>query len=400
VLVAAIFIALSILGGLFWANLWVNRQRPGGTDFAVYWASARTLLEFDATPYGELASVNAQLALGRGAQDPSKSGFRLDLPLYSEMAVFPLAALSDFAVARAVWMLLMEVALLATAVLCLRLLDGGARLLRIALPVFGVLWVQAVWPLTEGNAVILAALLLAAGLVALRGGRDEAAGVLFGLASFKFLTLGPFLIFVILWSLSRRRWRMAFAYLMSLGILVFISYFFYPSWFVPYLGALIVNLRGADMLSTAQIISASFPATGVRFSYLLSGVAAAVLLWEWWLARRGDHRHMIWVGCLTLALTPLLGLPTNPENYAVLILPVALLALLIEERWGFGGRWVVLGLLIVLFLGLWAIYLAASNPSIALFFPAPIFLILGLYWVRWWAIHPPRTWADTIRDQP
>jgi hypothetical protein len=193
---------------------------------------------------------------------------------------------------------------------------------------------------------------------------------------------------------------MPFAYLMSLGILIVVSYFFYPNWFVPYLGALIVNLRGADMLSTGQIVSAAFPATGVRFSYLLTGMAAAVLLWEWWLARRGDYRHVIWAGCLTLALTPLLGLPTNPENYAVLILPVALLALLIEERWGFGGRWVVLGLLIVLFVGLWAIYLAASNPSIALFFPAPIFLILGLYWVRWWAIRPPRTWADTIRDQP
>jgi Na+-translocating ferredoxin:NAD+ oxidoreductase RnfD subunit len=131
------------------------------------------------------------------------------------------------------------------------------------------------------------------------------------LGTFK-LTLGLFLVFVFLWSISRRRWRMPFAYLMSLGILIALSYFFYPNWFPPYLGALIVNLRGADMLSTGEIISGSFPAIGVRFSYLLSGAAAAVLLWEWWAARLGDYRRMLWVGCLTLALTPLLGLPTNP----------------------------------------------------------------------------------------
>ena len=397
-LTASIFIAVSILGGLFWVNLWLNRQRPGGTDFAVYWASARTLLEFNATPYGELASLNAEQALGRTAQDPSAPGFRLDLPLYTEMAVFPVAALSDFAVARAAWMLLMEVALFATALLCPGLMGGRARLLMFLLPIFGVFWVQAVWPLTEGNAVILAALFLAGGLVALHGGRDEAAGVFFALATFKFLTLGPFLIFVILWSLSLRRWRMPFAYLMSLGILVILSYFFYPNWFLPYLGAMIINLRGPEMLSTGEIISASFPAIGVRFSYLLTGVAAAALLWEWWAARQGDYRHMLWVGCLTLALTPLLGFPTNPENYAVFVLPVAVLTLLIEERWGARGRWAVLGLLAVLFVGLWLIYLVASDPSLALFFPTPIFLVLGLYWVRWWAIRPPRTWVDTIGD--
>jgi hypothetical protein len=82
-------------------------------------------LEFVSTPYGELDSANAQLVLGRTPPDPSVPGPRLDLPLYSEITVFPLAGLSDFAVARAVWMLVLELALLATGVLCLRLLEGS-----------------------------------------------------------------------------------------------------------------------------------------------------------------------------------------------------------------------------------------------------------------------------------
>jgi hypothetical protein len=395
---AGIFISLSILGGLFWANLWFTSHRPGGQDFAVYWASARTLLEFDATPYGELASVSAQQAAGGTAQDASIPGFRLDLPLYSELTVFPFAAISFFPVARAAWMLLLEASLLATAFISLRWLDSASRLSLYLLPVFGVFWVQAVWPLVEGNAIILAALFIAAGFAALRNGRDEAAGVFLALGTFKFLTLGVLLIFVILWSLSRRRWRVPFAYLMSLGMLVIVSYFFYPNWFVPYLRAVLIDLRSVEMLSTGEIIATSFPALGIRFSYLLTGLVALVLIWECWLARGRDFRHMLWAACLALTLTPLLGLPTNPENYAALSLPVALVVLLVEERWGSGGRWIVIGLLALLLAGLWAIFLASSNPWRAMFFPAPILLTIALYWVRWWAIRPPRTWVDTIRS--
>jgi len=395
--VAGIFIVVSILGGLFWANLWFTRHRPGGQAFAVYWASARTLLEFDATPYGELASTSAQQALGGTAQNASRPGFRLDLPLYAELTVFPFAAILDFSTARAAWMLLLEASLVVTAFISLRWFDKAPRLSPYLLPVFAVLWVQAVWPLAGGNAIILAVCFTAAGLAALHEERDEAAGVLFALGTFKFLTLGVFLLFVMLWSLSRRRWRISFAYMMSIGVLVVLSYFFYPSWFVPYLQAIIINLRNAQLLSTGEIASTAFPAIGVRFSYILSGLTALVLLWECWLARGRDFRHMLWVACLSVTLTPFLGLPTNPQNYAALILPTALVVLLIEERWQSEGRWIVAGLLGLLFVGLWGIFLTADDPARAMFFPAPVFLTIALYWVRWWAIRPPRTWVDTVQ---
>lgn len=393
---ATIFISIALAGGVFLANLWFVRQQPGGHDFAVYWASARTLLQFDASPYGDLASEKAQEAAGRTRTDASLPGFRLDLPLYAEIPAFPFAAITAFDLARAAWMLLLEVALLATGFLCLRLLGASPRFTFLLLPLFALFWVQAVWPLVEGNAIILASFFVAAGLVALQSGRDEAAGVLLALGTFKFLTLAIFLLFVLLWTMTRRRWRMLFGYLMSLAILVAISLFFYPSWFTPFLRATLINLRAADLISTGKLISGTFPATGVRFSHILAALAGVLLLWEWWLARGRDYRHMLWVACLTLVLNPFLGLPVNPLNYAVLILPVGLVVLLIEERWGQSGRWIAAGFLGLLFAGLWGIYLTSSVPGMALFFPAPFVLIPALYWVRWWAIRPPRTWAETI----
>jgi glycosyl transferase family 87 len=393
---ATIFIVVALSGGIFLVNLWFTRHQPGGQDFAVYWASARTMLQFDASPYGDLASENAQVALGRTETDASLPGFRLDLPLYAAIPVFPFAAITAFDLAQAAWMLLLEAALLATGFLCLRLLGPAPRLSFFLLPLFALFWVHAVWPLLAGNVIILATFFVVAGLVALHSGRDEAAGVFLALGTFKFLTLGIFLLLILLWALTRRRWRILFAYLMSLGILIAISYFFFPGWFSPFFQAILINLGDAQIVSTGQMISGTFPATGVRLSHILAGVTAFLLFWEWWLARGRDYRHMLWVACLTLTLTPSLGLPNNPENYAVLILPAGLVVSLFEERWGAGGRWIVAGFLALLFAGLWGIYSTARNSTVALFFPAPFVLTLALYWVRWWAIRPPRTWAETI----
>jgi len=31
-----------------------------------------------------------------------------------------------------------------------------------------------------------------------------------------------------------------------------------------------------------------------------------------------------------------------------------------------------------------------------MFLPLPVLVLIGLYWVRWWIIHPPRTWLDDV----
>ncbi len=58
--------------------------------------------------------------------------------------------------------------------------------------------------------------------------------------------------------------------------------------------------------------------------------------------------------------------------------------------------------LVALFVGIWAIFLktvtygAQPQQSPVMFFPLPAFLLLTLYWVRWWAIEPPAVWYDLL----
>ena len=57
---------------------------------------------------------------------------------------------------------------------------------------------------------------------------------------------------------------------------------------------------------------------------------------------------------------------------------------------------------LALFAGIWAIFLNTVHytdqpiQSPIMFFPLPAFLLLMLYWVRWWAVAPPTVWYDLL----
>jgi len=60
-------------------------------------------------------------------------------------------------------------------------------------------------------------------------------------------------------------------------------------------------------------------------------------------------------------------------------------------------------LLLIFFFGLpWMLFTRGAPPGIGLqddellFLIWPVFTVIGLYWVRWWMIRPPRTWADSF----
>ncbi|MDP3184374.1 MAG: hypothetical protein Q8M58_03780, partial [Anaerolineales bacterium] len=104
---------------------------------------------------------------------------------------------------------------------------------------------------------------------------------------------------------------------------------------------------------------------------------------------------------LTLAVTPLLGIPTHPDLYITLFLPLILFLAVIAERWFRPKRWLAGVLFVLIFAGSWALIfhlsgLASLEPLRAILVLAlPCLLLVGLYWMRWWAIRPPRTWFES-----
>jgi len=123
---------------------------------------------------------------------------------------------------------------------------------------------------------------------------------------------------------------------------------------------------------------------------------------EWWNNRHAEGRGFLWAASLTLVVSQWIGIQTDPGNFIVLFPALMLVLALLDERWKTAGWVMILVFLLLLFVGIWALFLNTveygSQPvqSPVLFIPLPAFLLLMLYWVRWWAVEPPSVWYDRI----
>ena len=396
---------LALFSGLTWANMQFAQNHPGEKDFLVPWLAARTFLQYGNNPYDDPATQRAQIVyygrLAVAGEDP----LRLNVPFPLELFYFPLALIPNYALVRGLWMALLEVALIALGFLSLRL--TGWKPIRTLLPlvvIFSVLWVFGYLPLVACQTVIFVALSLTGFQLALRDQLDELAGALLVLPLFKPDITGIFVLFFLWWVIYHRRWRILGGLVMTLTILFAMGFFLLPDWFIPFIRGVISHVNNNPGLTPGRILVSWWPVVGPRLGWALAALLLGLLVFEWRAVRKKDFRHVLWTACLTLAITPILGIPVMPQDEVVLFLPLILFLTILDERWSYPGRWGISAFALpVIFFGFWLLTkglslnstLAISNDVLVLLLP--ILLIIGLYWMRWWAIRPPRVWSDSLQ---
>jgi predicted permease len=146
-----------------------------------------------------------------------------------------------------------------------------------------------------------------------------------------------------------------------------------------------------------------WPAIGNKVAAALTIGLVIILILEWRATRHEDFRWFLWTASLTLATYSLVGIPTLAVNNIVLLIPLTYILKILSERMGGKKRWMLIVLLLgLIFVGGWAITLGMQKikdevaPNLISLFVSPLLLVAGLYWIRWWATSPPRTWMDTI----
>jgi hypothetical protein len=182
-------------------------------------------------------------------------------------------------------------------------------------------------------------------------------------------------------------------------VLLAVSFLTYANWIIPYLRAGINNLRADFWFSVFTAFARLLPAYGKYIAWGLVALLIFAIGYEWNAVRIGDLRRLYWVGCLMLAASPLIGFKTELSNLSVLVIPLALIFSVIYDRWNRIGALLTFLFLLLLFFMPWAAYLflpPGYNEIVRQlqFIFLPLLTVLGLYWVRWWALRPPRVWAD------
>lgn len=420
---------LILLGALLAGNIALARVLPGGEWFFQRWSGARAfLLEViqasggvkggrilpDATldsinnftgPYTtEIAQRTQEIVYGRPAFS-SEYTYVLNDPFFVLLLYIPLALISDFTVARGIWMVASELALVMIVILTLNLSEWQPRRwLYILLIGFGLVQYFSVNAVVTATPAIFLTLLYLCILLALRSYSDELAGILLALVAYQWEVGGLFFLYVIFFVFMNRRWGVLAGLGMALFVLLVISFLTNAGWGLPYIRAVLSTWYRSENLTLGYIVSTWLPNLRFPAGSIVSLVLAIFLFMEWWDSADSHFRQVVWAASLSLAATPLMGLPIFATNHVVLLVPFILVLALVWERWPrYRTLRVVLLFLLVLVIpyGLYYRVVSVYDPltlNLISIIP-PIAAILGLYWMRWWILRAPHPLFGRVGDR-
>jgi hypothetical protein len=398
VIVVALVVYLLAISNYYLANFW-----PDGGEFILLRTGGQAFLFDRLEPYsGSVPALVQEQVYGRLAES-GEDLYILDIPFHLLIFFFPLAFFAEVSMARAFWMALSEIALAGFIYFNFRLMDRRIPHIFIGLIVIACLSSFYVYrSLLEGSPAILLGLVYAGILISLRTGHDEFAGALMAFSAFQWEIGGPFLLFLALWVFWEKRWRVFAGAGMLAFVLLVLSFLWYPGWVLPFLRASSSSFRAGFGFSSHDLLDQLWPQLGGTLGWVLTAILIVALGYEWIAARGTPFNHFFWTACLTLAVTPLLGYHVELDDLFPLTLPIMLVCIISRERWKKLGDGIAF-LLLWFFIGLpWLLFMQGVPEGIGLhedqilFLFWPLFTVLGLYWVRWWMVRPPRTWLDNF----
>lgn len=392
ILFVLIFIAL--IGGLAYANYQFVLNSPGGNDFLARWTGAHYWVVEGVNPYATEVSLAAQrMIYGRPANPEAGEDvahFVYPLPAMIFFAPFGLMA---YPLARALWMTVLEISLPLLAFLSIFVARWKpSRWMLGFFILFAIFWYHGLRAIIVGQFAIIEAVLLVGALLAIQRDADALAGVLLGLSIAKPQMAYLLVPYILIWSISVRRWRIVTWTAGTLAVLIGGSILIMPDWPLRWLQQLL-DYPSYTQLGSPISITLSFLPRGNRMAILLlSGVVVLYMLWEWYRSLRKDVPWFQWTAAMTLAITNLISLRTATTNYVVLLVALAVVFRAWEDRWS-GAKlltWVTLAAILV---GLWALFLMTVDGNIehpVMYLPLPYLSIAMLLWTRWWTVETTR----------
>ncbi len=386
-----ILLLLAIITGLGIANYRFALETPGGNDFLPRWVGAHYWLVEGISPYDAQVSLAAQKMIYGRAADPTENEdiahFVYPLP---SMIFFAPFGLLPYPIARAVWMTLLEIGLVLLIFVGVQLASWKpSRKLMLLLLIFSIGWYHGFRSVIVGQFAIIEALIMTGALLAIQKQQDNLAGILVGLSISKPQMAALLIPFVLVWAISSKRWELVLWTIGTLTALLGVSLALINDWPLLWIRQLLEYSNYTSNPTTITILAGLIPSGSDTLLYGLTILVCLYLLWEWVVALGKGDRWFQWTAALTIVITNLIPLRTATTHYVVLLPALCMIFSAWDERWGKNGRIAIVVSLIVLLIGLWALFLVSLEGNIEndiMYLPIPILCLLGLWWSRWWIV--------------
>jgi hypothetical protein len=384
-----------IIGVLTLVNFQFSKQNPGGNDFLARWNGAHEWLIHGNNPYTNQVSEIAQKMIYGRLANPLKGEdvAHFVYPIYS-MLFFAPFALMDYTLARAVWMTVLEVAMVALTFISLRLSGWKIKPISLAgILIFSILWYCSVRTIILGQFSGINALLILISLLCIKTEHDQVAGVLLALSTSKPQMSYLLIIFIIFWAIRSSRHRIWISFFLAMIIMTVVGWLLLPGWPIGWIQQLMNYPGYTDRIgSIVSIIAGVTPGIKDQISMGLMIVFYLYMVFEWLRTRGNDIPTFLWTAYVTLVLTNFVAYRTATPHYVALLAPIFLVSKVIGERWGTFGKWVTGATYVLFFAGLWLLFIITikgNDEQAIMYIPIPIITLVGLWWTRWWAIRPP-----------
>ncbi len=401
----ALVLALSLLllAGMVWAIYRFAKLDIFGEGFSIQYISIQSLAKAGSDPYSDQVTAQIRQSVTRENAFVADSYPRYTSPLYSGIVIFPFTLIGDRVLAHTLWMAAQLLLIFGMLLLGIRLTAWKPSWYAFLLfSLFTIFSYQVIWPWLDGGLSIWAALFLVIACVAIGANRNEVGGVFLALAMVQPQMVILPVAFTLVWCASTKKTVVVLWFFIAL-ILAFVgSIFLVQDWVIQYI-RLLYNFSGIFPPGTPGLFfTSNFPGLGKQLSWFTIGVSILILGVEWILSMKKDFRRFLWTVCLTMVISQWIGIPTIPGNFIELVIPLMLISAMLSERWRRGGPWSAVILSFAFLVWQWAIlYMDLKSPQPAmqlnLIFPLPAILLIGLYWVRWWAIKPRRLLIEELR---
>jgi hypothetical protein len=393
--VVVAFVIFSVLGfGLL--SAFVMARIPFTDQFAIPWAAGRSWLLQGESPYAASVLDTASVAVDEStflAVLPETQ--TLSLPLLSLFFYLPFS-LIPYVISRVIWVTFLAISVGLIVYLSIHLAGWKLSVVgKLAVILTLIIWLPSAAGILSGQLSPIIIALTLVGISLLINGQDTTAGFILALTFSSATSVGLVLIILIIWSISLKRWSLLTSFFSGITFLVVVSWLVLPSWFMDWVSVMFNLYDGLDWINTplmslasllpgiAEILSITLHAV-----FLLYGLTILISL-------LGKSGRVFLYNIFGILIIVYLVNIQGSLVHLLLVVPAMLMVFRFwSERWRLFGTLLSWGSLFLVGFGSWL--LVISNIDFVTSFDVPLlsigypfFVLLGLFWIRWWALRIP-----------